>query len=120
MKEQNGARGLKLKQQKKGVLLMLLSSLCACAGQLLWKLSAAHGLAALLLGFFLYGVGALIMLYAYRFGELSVLQPALASSYALSVILGAAVLHEAVTWLKCAGIAAIVLGVALISGGKAE
>lgn len=107
-------------RNKKGILLMALSSIFVCVGQLLWKLSAQYGLAALLAGFCFYGVGALVMLIAYRFGRLSVLQPMLSLNYVLSIILAAVVLQEAVTALKCLGILLIIGGVILIAGGDAE
>lgn len=104
----------------KGVLLMLVSSVCACVGQLLWKLSAEGGFMVMASGFLLYGVGALVMLSAYRYGKLSVLQPVLSLNYVLSLALGAAVLQEAVTPLKCAGVLIIIAGVAFIAGGDSE
>ncbi len=99
---------------------MLVSSLCVCVGQLLWKLSAAKGLLFMLAGFFLYGVGALVMLVAYRFGKLSVLQPMLSMNYVLSIILAAVVLKEEITLLKCIGVFIIITGVVLIAGGDEE
>ena len=62
-----------IQMNKKGILLMLISSLCVCIGQLLWKLSADRGIIVMLAGFLFYGAGALVMLVAYRFGKLSVL-----------------------------------------------
>ena len=109
-----------LKRNRKGILLMLLSSVCVCSGQLFWKLSADLGLWALLLGFGLYGLGALLMLVAYRFGKVSVLQPILSLNYVLSLLLAAAVLNEPVTLLKCIGVLAILCGVILIAGGDGE
>ena len=35
-------------KNKKGILLMLVSSVCVCIGQLLWKLSAEEGILVLL------------------------------------------------------------------------
>lgn len=99
---------------------MLVSSICACIGQLMWKLSAEQGLIIMLLGFCFYGVGALVMIIAYRFGKLSVLQPMLSLNYVLSIILGAMVLKEQVTILKCIGVLIIIFGVVLIAGGDAE
>ena len=64
-----------IQKNKKGILLMLVSSICVCVGQLLWKLSATQGLLFMLAGFVFYGAGALIMIIAYKFGKLSVLQP---------------------------------------------
>ena len=105
------------RKNKKGIFMMILSSLCACIGQLFWKLSATYGLPAMMTGFCLYGLGALIMLMAYRHGKLSVLQPVLSLNYVLSIILGAMVLHENVTLFKCIGILFIIVGVIFIAGG---
>lgn len=97
---------------------MLVSSVCACSGQLLWKLSATYGVYVMALGFLLYGIGAMAMFFAYRYGKLSVLQPILSVNYILSLMLGAAVLNEPVTVAKCVGIAIIISGVVLIAGSE--
>lgn len=107
-------------KNKKGILLMLLSSICVCVGQLLWKLSAERGVLVLLAGFCFYGVGALVMIAAYRFGKLSVLQPMLSLNYVLSILLAALVLKERVSLIKCAGVLTIIAGVILIAGSDEE
>ena len=71
----------------------------------------------LLLGLAFYGVGALVMLIAYRFGKLSILQPMLSLNYVFSLLIAAFVLHEAVTIMKCIGVLLIISGVVLIAGG---
>ena len=109
-----------IQMNKKGILLMLISSLCVCIGQLLWKLSADKGIIFMLAGFLFYGAGALVMLIAYRFGKLSVLQPMLSLNYVLSIILAAVVLKESITILKCIGVIVIIAGVVLIAGGDEE
>lgn len=107
-------------KNKKGILLMLLSAVCACLGQMLWKLSAEQGIFVALCGFGLYGMGALFMLIAYKFGKLSVLQPMQSINYVFSIVLGAIVFHEAVTVGKVAGVLVIMTGIVLISGGDEE
>lgn len=107
-------------RNRKGILLMLCSSICVCVGQLLWKLSAEYGVWWMLFGFGFYGIGALIMLIAYRFGSLSVLQPMLSMNYVLSIGLGAVVLKENITILKVIGVLIIIAGVILIGGGDEE
>lgn len=109
-----------IQKNKKGLLLMLVSSVCVCIGQLLWKLSADRGLLVLLLGFLFYGVGAIVMIVAYRFGKVSVLQPMLSINYVLSILLAAVVLNENITILKSIGVVAVTMGVALIAGGDNE
>lgn len=107
-------------RNKKGILLMLISSLCVCIGQLLWKLSSNGSVLFLLIGFGFYGVGALIMIIAYRYGKLSVLQPMLSLNYILSIFLAALVLKEKITILKCIGVLIIIIGVIMIAGGDEE
>lgn len=107
-------------KNKKGMLLMVVSSICACIGQLFWKLSTEQGMWMMLLGFSFYGVGALVMLIAYRYGKVSVLQPVLSLNYVLSLILGALVLKETITILKCIGVLLIVFGVIMIVGGDTK
>ncbi len=106
-----------LKKNKKGILLMLVSSICVCIGQLLWKMSTEQGLLLMLAGFAFYGIGALVMLVAYRYGSLSVLQPMLSLNYVLSIVLARIVLKEEITILKCVGVIIIIAGVVLIAGG---
>ncbi len=109
-----------IQRNKKGILLMVVSSLCVCIGQLLWKLSAEYGLLVMLAGFVFYGVGALVMLVAYRFGKLSVLQPMLSMNYVISIFLAAFVLKETITLIKCLGVLVIIAGVIMIAGGDEE
>ena len=99
---------------------MVIAAVFACVGQLLWKLSVTEGILFLLFGFVLYGFGALLMLIAYRYGSVSVLQPMLSTNYVLSAVLGFFVLQEKLSVLKVSGIIIITSGVILIGGGDAE
>ena len=107
-----------LKKNKKGILLMLCSSICVCIGQLLWKLSSNGNILYLIIGFLFYGVGALVMLIAYKFGELSILQPMLSANYIFTIILASLVLKEVITLKKVIGILIITMGVITIGGGN--
>lgn len=104
-------------KNKKGILLMILSSICVCIGQLFWKLSAEEGITLMIIGFIFYVFGALIMLIAYKFGSLSVLQPMLSLNYIFTIFLAAFVLGEIITPIKLIGIAVITVSVILIGGG---
>ena len=84
-----------MKTSGKSVLLIFLCTLFTSAGQLLWKAGvtffnfspplSSHLLSFLnlpfLLGCISYGIGLLLMLLAFRSGELSVLYPIVATSY---------------------------------------
>ncbi len=104
-------------KNKVGIGLMLISSMCACVGQLMWKLSDQRGMVYLLVGCALYVIGGMVMLVAYRFGSLSVLQPMLSIGYIFSGILGMVVLHEPLTTTKIFAILIITAGAVLIAGG---
>lgn len=105
------------RKNRVGILLMVCSSVCVCVGQLLWKLSAEGSFFYLIAGFAIYGVGALAMIVAYKFGKVSVLQPILSLNYILSLVLAATVLKETITLVKCIGVLILLAGVILIAGG---
>ena len=105
-----------ISKNKNGIVLMFVSSLLVCLGQLFWKVSVDGNIVLLLLGFILYGIGALVMIYAYKFGSLSVLQPMLSMNYIFSAILASMVLKERVTIFNLLGIVVIISGVTLIGG----
>lgn len=104
---------------KKAIPLMILCSICLALGQFIWKVMPGGwaGLLYLIGGFIVYGLGAVSMLLAYRYGELSVLQPMNSLSYVIALILGFSILNEPVTLLDILGVAAIIAGVILIGGG---
>lgn len=107
-----------MKEKKKnqsiyGIILMIICSLCLCLGQLVWKYYS--GMIALLMGFLIYGIGALSMIAAYKFGKLSVLQPINSVSYIFSSAIGVYVFHERIGIEKILGIVCIMLGVLILS-----
>ena len=99
-----------------GILLMLLCAVCLSIGQFIWK--CYDGLLPLIIGFGIYGLGALSMLCAYRFGSLSVLQPINSVSYVIAAVLGSIFLNEAITPGKVFGIVFIMTGVLFLARGE--
>lgn len=100
---------------------MCFSAVCASIGQLVWKLSALSETPFLfyIIGFVLYGIGAVLMIIAYRFGELSILQPMLSVGFILAIVLGYIILNEPITYYKLAGISIIIIGLIFLGlGGK--
>lgn len=106
---------MKTKKQTLGVALMLICAACLCAGQFIWK--CRTGIVPLILGFGIYGMGALAMLSAYRFGSLSTLQPINSVSYIISTVLGHFVFYETITLGKIIAIVFIIIGVVLLARG---
>ena len=109
---------------KKGIIIMIVSSFFTCIGQLIWELATLQNGEIIILyylaGFFLYVIGALTMLIALRFGELSVLQPMLSFGYIVSIFLGYFVLNEPITIRKVMGIVIIIGGIIILSKAELE
>ncbi len=99
-----------------GIILMVFSSICTCVGQLMWKEATLSDekLLFYIIGFALYGIGAVIMMIAFRFGELSVLHPMLSVGFVLSIILGSVFLDEKISIVKVLGIGLIIIGMVFL------
>ena len=106
-----------IKNNLRGIILMIFSALLVSFGQMFWKMFHTDGLWALIIGLVLYAGGALIMILAYRFGKLSVLQPMLCLSYVFAIFIAVFILGEQLTTMKLAGIAVVIFGVVMIAGG---
>lgn len=102
-------------EHRRGVFIMLISALCTCFGQCVWKLSHIGGFPYVVFGFILCGFGAVAMIMAYRHGPVSRLQPILAVNYGISAFLGAVTFNESVGIIKILALTAITGGVVLIA-----
>ena len=112
-----------LRKNLKGILLMLLCALALTMGQFVWKLEAASVSQKLLyiaLGLCIYGCGAIVMIVAYRFGSISVLQPVNSVGYIYALIIGALFFEEAISFSKGLGVVFIIAGVILLAGGDTQ
>lgn len=99
----------------KGIILIILSSICVSIGQLLWKLGVEGIMLYIIVGFLLYGVGAVLMFISYKFGAVSTLQPLISISYIIAIFLGYFILNETITYGKIIGIILIFTGTVLLS-----
>ena len=68
-------------------------------------------------GYSLYAIFAVMMVYALKHGELSVLFPLISLGFVWVAILSVLVLHESMNPMKAVGIAVIVGGVAILGRG---
>lgn len=105
------------KSLKIGVCIILISAIMTCCGQLCWKISSssANSLLFLFLGFVMYGIGALAMIIAFKFGDVSRLHPMLSLGYIGSLFLGYFFLEESINAMKIAGIFFIFAGLILLN-----
>lgn len=109
-----------IKENWKGMMLMSFSALLVAVGQLLWKRSQGINLILLALGFLIYGMGAVLMVLAFKHGKLSVVHPVLSISYVMGGVFGYVFLGELLSRLQCVAIAIIMVGVIMIGGGDRE
>lgn len=108
-----------IKKNLKGILIMFLASTCTSVGQLSWKLSKGCIGIELFLGFILYGIGALLIIRAFKHGSFSVLHPMLSISYIIATFLGVFILNEDIGIIKFLGIFIVIIGVMFVGVGDA-
>ena len=102
--------------KKLGITLIIVASLFTAVGQLFWKLSEASFNLNLIIGFFLYGLGAVSMIAAFKFERVSLLHPFLSLGYVISIALGFFLLNETISPMKLVGTLIIIVGVILVGG----
>jgi len=106
-----------LRKNAKGICLMLLCAICLCMGQLLLKFAADDfNLVYAFAGLAICGLGAVMMVLAYRHGDLTVLQPINSTSLIFALFAAAIVLHEPIGVVQIIGVCSIIAGVFLIGG----
>ena len=103
-------------------ILILLSTLITTSGQILWKFGS-NNLPniitnwPLIFGFALYGLGATILIFALKNGQLSTLYPIYATSYIWVSLSSVYFFNEILNTSKIFGIITIIIGVSFIGFG---
>ncbi len=111
-----------MERRIKGIIFVVLSTLFTSSGQLLWK-GGADRMAdslfnlPLILGTIIYGLAALLLILALRYGEITLIYPFIASSYIWVSLASSWFFNESLSGLKMAGIALIIVGVVLVCTG---
>jgi drug/metabolite transporter (DMT)-like permease len=113
--------------KRQSIALVGLCTLLGAAAQILIKTGASTlqgaGVIAMLTnfhilaGYSLYGLFMMVLILALRDGELSILYPVISLTFVWVTILSAVLFHEVLTPGKIAGVAIIVLGVAVLGMG---
>ena len=107
--------------------LVLVATLLTSTGQVTYKLGAdrlafsAEGIITnfwILIGAVAYVGSAVVLLFALKGGELSVLYPIVSTSYIWVTLLSSTLFHEVIGAYKWAGIFLIMVGVSLIGAGS--
>ncbi|HLC97508.1 MAG TPA: hypothetical protein VJC21_01880 [Candidatus Nanoarchaeia archaeon] len=118
------------RQQHRAILLVVVCTLFTSLGQLFWKAGVQRiDLSMLLtvlnlpflLGTIAYGVGTLLMLFAFRQGELSLLSPIFATSYVwVSLVSPLFYPADSMNGWKWLGVLIILIAVAILSRGASS
>lgn len=74
----------------------------------------------ILAGLVLYAIGAVIMILAFKGGEVSVLYPVVATSYIWVTLLSLYFFHEAINIFRWIGVSVILLGIIFIGIGSKD
>jgi len=118
-------------KRRRAVFIVVACTLIGALAQVLIKFGSAHlqnaGLITTALGIFtiptlfagycLYGIFTVLLVFALRDAELSILSPVIALSYVWVTLASVLVFHETMNLPKVCGVAIIVLGVAVLGRG---
>jgi multidrug transporter EmrE-like cation transporter len=112
---------------KLGIGIVVICTLFTALGQLFFKYSSQSfeldiiSLITnynLIIGFFFYGLGAILLIIALRFGDLSVIYPFVSLTFVWVMIISALVFSEMINSFKINALILIILGIMLIGGGE--
>ena len=113
--------------KKQSIALVFICTILGAAAQILMKMGSTHldhfdimkviTNVPLFIGYALYGINTILLMFALRDGELSKLYPIIALTYVWVTVLSVYFFRESLSFWKVAGIAIIVAGVSVL--GKA-
>ncbi|NQV91403.1 EamA family transporter [Candidatus Woesearchaeota archaeon] len=115
------------KNLKLGIMLVILCTLFTATGQLFFKY-ASYNFSFnflsliqnynLILGFIFYGLGAVILMVALKYGDLSLLYPFGSLNFVWVMFLSAFLLGEKINSFKINAVFLVILGVVFIGGSE--
>ena len=97
---------------------MIFCAACLSIGQFIWKIMPGYNLYYLFGGFLVLSFGAVSMILAYRYGELSVLMPINSVNFIFAAFISVFFLREDLSLLKIFGNFLIITGVIFISRSR--
>jgi multidrug transporter EmrE-like cation transporter len=110
--------------RNQSIILVFVCTILGAAAQILMKIGSTHlehfdvvkvlTNLPLFVGYALYGINTVLLMFALRDGELSKLYPIIALTYVWVTVLSVYFFQESITFWKGAGIAVIVAGVSVL------
>ncbi|HUJ23690.1 MAG TPA: EamA family transporter [Bryobacteraceae bacterium] len=114
--------------QRQSIFLVFCCTILGAAAQMLMKFGLRHLSRPGLLGYItsvplfgglcLYGLNTVLLIFALRDGELSILYPIIALTYVWVTVLSVLLFHDLLNLPKIIGIAVVVIGVAVMGRGS--
>ena len=108
----------------KPILIVIFCTIFTSAGQVFLKIGSNHITnlvsafnLSLIVGLILYAIGAILLIVALKYGDLSLIYPFIALSFVWVTILSIYLFHDKVFFINWVGILCILLGVSLIGQG---
>lgn len=108
---------ISFEKNKKGIVLIIIAALFTVLGQYFWKLSHANNIEFVIIGFLFYGIGAVGMIIAFKFGSFSVLHPMMSINYIFTILLAYFTLGESINLYKIIGLLFIMIGITCVGVG---
>ena len=114
---------------RKAIGLAIICTVFTSVGQVLWKFGLTRieftNLWTLInvpfiFGFVSYGLGAVFMLLAFKYGELSLVYPFISASYVWVILLSMYLFSDVMNWWKWFGVIIIVVSVCLLGYGSSK
>ncbi|HII17614.1 TPA: hypothetical protein HA361_06910 [Candidatus Woesearchaeota archaeon] len=106
------------------IIIVIICTVFTSAGQIFLKLGTreitgiwSYVNSMVIIGFALYFFGALLLIVALKYGELSVLYPIIAMTFIWVSLLSVSILGESMNAMKWIGVMVIVIGVSFIGVG---
>ena len=113
--------------QKKAIFVMIFCTLLNTTGQVFWKIglktASFENISTLfnsyiIIGFFSYSLSSILVIYAFKNGDLSVLYPILATGYVWISIISPIIFNEIMNTWKWLGIFTIISGIIILGKGS--
>jgi len=115
-----------MKNKFKPIIFVLLCTIFTSIGQVLWKIGSSKTDSIinilnnfpLIMGVISYAIGAILLIIALKYGDLSLIYPFVALSFIWVALLSIVIFHERISLINWLGIFIIIIGVSLIGYGS--
>ena len=115
-----------MKKNIMGIFIVVICTIFTSIGQYFFKMGSVNFAwdffslitnYAMIIGFLFYGVGSILLIAAFRYGDLSLLYPFISLTFIWVIIISSFVFGEPINGFKIGSVILIILGVIFIGAG---